>query len=588
MRDGSLNAEEILEKIDIVDIVSDYLKLKKSGRNLKALCPFHSEKTPSFFVNPEKQIFHCFGCGIGGNAIKFLMNIEKISFYEALKILAKRVGIEFSKKENIKENEEKKKILKINEYTANLYNGLIFSQMGKVALEYLYRRNLSDDHINRFMIGFAPKGNFLLNKIEQEKLNKDDFIIAGLIDEEGKEDTFKNRIILPIYNMKDEIIGFGARAIDDDMTPKYLNIRENFLFNKSNSLYGLNWAKESIKVKGFTIFVEGYFDVLKMHINGLCNSVAPMGTAITEMHLNIIKKITDKILLLFDSDDAGIRACMRNLENILRCGFEIKICMLPAGFDPDKFIDEYGIDSLCNFIENSYDFIDFALSVNSQIYDIKNPREKSIVVKEIVKLISNIPDEIERYEFLKKLSEKMDVKLEILENYLEKKINEEYEINLKKFDENSQILSAEGLIVKILTNDKRYWEKILEYKGQLPDRLEKIILTGENLLKRGLEVTPNLLIMELNDEEIVNFISSIVVKDNNIVPESKKDKIFNDCIRKLKEKKLLLEIENFKRKMNEKIEKGQNYNDELEEIQKLHIQLNQLKRSENGKKKEKS
>jgi DNA primase len=584
MNDGSLNVEELLEKVDIVDIVSDYIKLKKAGKNFKALCPFHTEKTPSFFVNPEKQIFHCFGCGIGGNVIKFLMNIEKISFYDALNIIARKAGVEISKKENIREDAESKKILKVNEYTANFYNKLIFSQYGKIALEYLYRRNLNEEHINKFMLGFAPKGNFLLNKIEEEKLNKEDFILAGLIDEEGKEDTFKNRIILPIYNMKNEIIGFGARTIDEEVLPKYLNIRENRLFNKSASLYGINWAKEFIKSSGFAIFVEGYFDVLKMHINGLCNSIAPMGTAITDLHLNMLKKLTDRILLLFDGDDAGIRACMRNLENILKNGFEIKICMLPSGFDPDKFIDEYGIESIRNFIEHSYDFIDFSISVNSQIYDIKSPKAKSIIVKEIVKLISCIPDEIERYEFLKKLSEKMDVKLEILEDYLKKKINEEYKINPLKIDRNNQILSAEGLLIEILLNDKRYWEKIFEYKGQLPDRIEKIILTGENLLKRGIEITPNLLIMEIDDNEITNFISSIGIKDDNTIPENKKERIFNDCIKKLKEKKLLVEIENLKKKMNEKIEKGQNYNEELKEIQKLHIQLNQLKRSKNGKK----
>jgi DNA primase len=586
MVDGSLNVEELLEKVDIVDIVSDYVKLKKSGKNFKALCPFHSEKTPSFFVNPEKQIFHCFGCGIGGNAIKFLMNIEKISFYEALNIIAKKVGIEISRKENIEESAEKKKIFKINEYTANIYNKILFSQYGKIALEYLYKRNLTDEYINKFMIGFAPQGNFLLNKIEEEKLNKEDFIVAGLIDEKGEEDTFKNRIILPIYNMKNEIIGFGARAIDEGILPKYLNIRENILFNKSSSLYGINWAKEFIKSKGFVIFVEGYFDVLKMHINGLCNSVAPMGTAITDLHLNILKKLTDKILLLFDGDDAGVRACMRNLENILKNGFEIKICMLPAGFDPDKFIDEYGIEALGNFIEHSsYDFVDFAISVNSQIYDVKSPKEKSIVIKDIVKLISNIPDEIERYEFLKKLSEKMEIKLEILEDYLEKIITEESnKINLMNFEQKNQFLSAEELLIEILLNDKRYWEKIFEYKGQLTDNIEKIISTGENLLKRGIEITPNFLIMELDENEIVNLISSIAVKDNHTITENKKEKIFNDCIKKLREKKLLLEIENLKKKMNEKIEKGQNYNEELEEIQKLHIQLNQLKRSENGKK----
>ncbi|MCS7180676.1 MAG: DNA primase, partial [bacterium] len=399
----------------------------------------------------DKQVFHCFGCGIGGNAIKFLMNIEKISFYEALKLLSKKVGIEIPKKEKFKENELKKKILKANDYAVNLYKRTLFSSQGKRALEYLYQRNIDDLQINKFALGFAPSNNFLISKIEEENLNKEDFILASLLNENGTEDTFKNRIVFPIYNIKNEIIGFGGRTIDEEVMPKYLNIRENPIFNKSACLYGINWGKEIIKSRGFVILVEGYFDVLKMHINGIENTIAPMGTAITEFHLNLLKRLTDKILLLFDGDDPGIRACLRNLDTILKNGFEIKICMLPAGFDPDKFIDEYGAKSLISFIEKAQDFVDFSIYINSQIYDLKNPKEKSIVIKETLKLISKVPDEIERYEFLKKLSEKMEVKIEILENYmkemLEKSIETEYQDNIKK-DVQTSHFSAEKFLIE--------------------------------------------------------------------------------------------------------------------------------------------
>ncbi|MCM8818574.1 MAG: DNA primase [Candidatus Omnitrophica bacterium] len=577
---GNVSVEEILEKIDIVEIVSEYVKLKKSGSSYKALCPFHPEKTPSFFIHPEKQIFHCFGCGIGGNAIKFLMNIEKISFYDALKILANKADIELSKKADIKESEEKKKAKKANEYAANLYNKVLFSQYGKRALEYLYQRDIRDEHINKFLIGFAPSNNYLLNKIEEERLNKDEFVLAALLDEDGKEDIFKNRIVFPIYNIREEIIGFGGRTIDDQILPKYLNTRENILFNKSASLYGINWAKESIKSKGFIILTEGYFDVLKMHINGLTNTVAPMGTAITDLHLNILRKLTDRILLLFDGDDAGIRACLRNLEPILKKGFEAKICMLPAGFDPDKFIDEYGVSSLNNFIEKSQNFIDFAISINSQLYDMKNSRARAIVIKEVLKLISYISDEIEKYEFLKELAEKMDIKIEILDKYLEEIKDENLsEKNKERFYTklNEPQMDAEKFLFEIAFCDKKYWEKLSQYKGQLTERIEEIIMAGENLLKKGFEITPSFLINEFEDEGIVNFISSIAIKDNNEIPEDKKEKIFNDCLKKVKQKRLLSEIENCKKKMKEKMENGDDYEEELKKMQKLLYQLKKEK-----------
>ncbi|MCM8772716.1 MAG: DNA primase [Candidatus Omnitrophica bacterium] len=564
--------EEILEKVDIVEVVSEYVKLKKCGKSYKSLCPFHPEKTPSFFVHPEKQIFHCFGCGIGGNVIKFLMNIEKISFYEALKLLANKIGIEITKPDDLKESPERKRILKTNEYVANLYNKLLFSNVGKRALEYLYSRNLTEEDINRFLLGFAPSNNFLLKHIEEEGLNKEDFILAALINEEGNEDTFKNRIIFPIFNIKNEIIGFGGRTIEEDVMPKYLNIRENFLFNKSAVLYGINWAKEGIKNKGFVILTEGYFDVLKMYINGFINSVAPMGTAITDLHLNILKKLTERILLLFDGDDAGIRGCLRNLENILKKGFETKICMLPSGFDPDKFLDEYGSSSLQNFMEKAQDFVDFSISINSQIYNPENPKEKAIIVKETIKLISNIPDEIEKYEYLKKLSSKMDIKIEILEETL-KKIAEESLIEEEKYLPPYDFqTNEENLLLEIALEDEKYMERLFEYKGKLTERLEKIIQAGENLMRRGLKINPSLLINECEDGEISNFISSVAIKEIEI-SDHKKEKIFNDCLKKIRRRRLLEEIENYKKKMNEKIERGEDYKEELEKMQKLLYQL---------------
>lgn len=572
---AEISIEELLERVNIVEIVSEYVNLKKSGKNYKSLCPFHPEKTPSFFVSEEKQIFHCFGCGIGGNAIRFLMYMERIPFQEALEILAKKVGFEITKNRvSPEENIEKKKILKANEYALNLYKKTLYSPIGRRALEYLYQRNLSDEDIERFSIGYAPSNNYLLNKINEEKLDKEDFVQASLLDENGLEDVFKNRIIFPIYNIKNEIIGFGGRTLDDEVMPKYLNIRENIVFNKSSCLFGINWAKEKIKESGYVIFVEGYFDVLKMQMSGYINTVAPMGTSISELHLRILKKLTDKVLLIFDGDDAGIRGCLRNLESILRNGFVAKICMLPAGFDPDKFIDEYGISSLSRFIEKSEDFLDFSFSVYSQLYDIKNPREKSTVIRDILKLIVNIPDEIERYEYLKRVAEKMDIKMEFLESILEdikeKRFYESYNTTKVNFN-NSSV--HEKLLLEIALNDKKYWEKLVENKNRLTEKMEKIIENSKKLIEKNIKITPSLLIGFCEDEEISSFISSIAVKDEIEISEEKKEKIFKDCLKNVYRKKLLSEIEKWKKVVSQKIEKGENYKEELNKIQELLFEL---------------
>jgi len=568
---GYISQEEIVrisEKADIVEIVSRYVNLKKSGKHYKGLCPFHSEKTPSFFVNPEKQIFHCFGCGIGGDVFKFLMKIENITFPEAVEKIGKEVGIEINFQKKKGANKEKDEIIKANEFAIKKYSELIFSSQGKIA----FGRNFDESSIKIFSLGYAPyEKSFLVKKVEAEGLNKEIFIKGGLISNDGEKDVFRNRIMFPIMNWNGDIIGFGGRAIEDNIMPKYLNTKENLIFNKSRSLYGLYWAKDSIKEKNYAIVVEGYFDVLKLFINDIKNVVAPMGTALTEGHLNILKRYTDRILLVFDSDSAGINASIRNLENILKNNFEVKLCPLPTGFDPDKFIDEFGSEPFLKMLNNSQNFIDFMINVESKNFDIDSPRGKSLFVKEISKLVSAIPDEIERNEYVKYLSEKTNVEKEIVKKYIDELMDsEQKEINYKPEKKDIKT-NAEIYLLKILLNNKEYIKEVIENKEELTERIKKVVDVVEKLLKKNIKLSISNLIASIDDEQLVNLISNLSIEEEHSFSSEKRRRVFDDCMRRVKEMALREKLKKMKREI---ATRGKEYSEkELEEIQTILYQL---------------
>ncbi|MCX8082426.1 MAG: DNA primase [bacterium] len=571
---SSAQLEEIISKIDIVDIISEYLTLKKTGRNFKALCPFHQEKTPSFIVNPEKQIFHCFGCGAGGNVIRFLMKIDNISFPQAVAIAAKKAGVKISVSEYT-EDIKTDKIFKANEFASNCYKEALFSSKGSDAMNYLINRNLTEKDIKSFHLGFAPGiKNYLVKKIEEKKLDKEPYINAGLINKDGI-DTFRNRIIFPIFDIQGRINGFGGRAMDDEQQPKYLNTGENAVFNKGRILYGIHQAKASIKEKQFVFLVEGYFDVIKLHINGIENVVAPMGTAITDEHLKFIKRFTERILLSFDSDEAGINASLRNLESILKMGFETKICLLPVNFDPDRFIDEYGIEAFKKVMGQAMDFIDFALNVISKKYDINTPKGKSSIAKEIVRFISLIPDEIERDEYIKNLSLKLNTNEKFLRGYLDNK-KEKFRNTVKEGEKKeSYYTSAENLLMEIILSDNKYWQEFLEWKGRLTKKLEAVALTSKELLNNKIDITPANLISYL-DEETGTWLSGTFMKTTIMERKLEKDKkqqIFQDCLKKIHKYCLSIELEETKKKITEKKELGIPYYNEMETIQNILFEL---------------
>ncbi|HOL21376.1 MAG TPA: DNA primase [bacterium] len=573
---SSTQLEEIISKIDIVEVISEYLKLKKTGRNFKALCPFHQEKTPSFIVNPEKQIFHCFGCGEGGNVIRFLMKMDNISFPKAVALAAKKAGVKITLSES-NDDVKEDKIFKANEFASECYKEILFSSQGNRAMDYLTGRNLTEKDIKNFHLGFAPGvKNYLVKKILEKKLDKEPFINAGLINRDGEADTFRNRIIFPIFDIQGRITGFGGRAMDDEQQPKYLNTGENEVFSKGKLLYGIYQAKTSIKENQFVFLVEGYFDVIKLHINGITNTVAPMGTALTDEHLRFLKRFTEKILLAFDSDEAGINASLRNLESILKMGFETKVCLLPVNFDPDRFIDEYGIEPFKKLMGQAMDFLDFALNIGSMKYDINTPRGKSSVAKEIAGLISLIPDEIERFEYVKSLSTKLNLDENILRRYIDsKKQSSKNEILRQEVKKEPPYSYAENLLMEIILSEDAYWQQFLEWNGRLTKKLEAVAITSRELLNNNVEITPANLINHL-DEETGMWLSGAFMKatlTEKKLEKEKKLQIFQDCLKKIHKYCLSLELEETKKKITEKKEMGISYYQEMEIIQNLLFEL---------------
>ena len=304
MRFSSDLLEEIRNRCDIVDIISDYVHLKPAGKGFKGLCPFHGEKTPSFMVSPEKQLFHCFGCGEGGNVFNFLMKYEKISFFEAVKMLAKKSGVSLpvdEEKENIL-NKQKERLYKLNNLTANYYRECLFkSNQGKKIINYLKKRGINDTSVEKYRLGYAPYGwDTLANFLKKRGYSYEELIKARIINKskiEGKYiDYFRDRIIFPIFNLSGRVIGFGGRVLDDSL-PKYINSPETLVYNKGSNLYSLNFAREDIRKKDFLIIVEGYTDVLITQQNGFNNVAASLGTALTTKQIDLIKRFTDTVLI---------------------------------------------------------------------------------------------------------------------------------------------------------------------------------------------------------------------------------------------------------------------------------------------------
>ncbi len=404
--------EEVRSRNDIVDVISEYAGLKKAGNSYKCCCPFHSEKTPSFTVSREKQMYHCFGCGAGGNVYTFIMKYENYTFPEAIEYLAKRAGITLPEQEMSPEDKKKysrkQQMFEINKCAAAYFHFLLTqTQRGKLGLEYYKKRGFTDETINRFGLGYSDIYRDDLYKYLKKKGFSDSLMRdAGLVEfdeRNGPHDKFWNRVMVPITDINGKVIAFGGRVLGD-AKPKYLNTKETDIFNKSRNLFAMNIARHS-KRSG-VILCEGYMDVIAMHQAGFDNAIASLGTAFTEGQANLIKRYTSNVYLAYDSDLAGTNAAMKAISILRSLDMSQKVIDLQPYKDPDEFIKNLGSDAYDERVHNAITGRIFEIDHIIQNYDMNNPEEKTGFMKEAARILAGIEDSTERYNYIETVASK--------------------------------------------------------------------------------------------------------------------------------------------------------------------------------------
>ena len=509
-----LTIDNIFEASKIEEVVQDFISLKKRGANLIGKCPFHDEKTPSFTVSPSKNIFKCFGCGKGGNPVNFIMEHEKLSYPQALEYLAQKYNIIIEKLElssdQKKKLEEKEGLYIINNLASKFYKkSLLNSKEGKLlALSYLYSRGFNYEIIDKFDIGFCfnKKENFY-NYAENLKYSKKLILNSGLCFKKNNKiiERFVNRIIFPIHSLSGRVLGFGGRILKQDKNlAKYINSSENEIYIKSKILYGIYQSKSEIIKHNNCFIVEGYTDVLSLHQNGIKNTVASSGTALTEGQIKLISRFTNNITLLFDGDEAGIKASLRGVNLILKNGLNLKVVNFPKGEDPDSFAKNHGAFMLQSFLsENEKDFIDFRLNIISD-KDKRDPIKRSNLIKELSLSISLISDPITRAVYSQDLSKK----LEISESLINSNIN-----SIIKPNNRLKVISSE----KILLNKDIYESQLIKYMIKYSNENIIVFSSGKNT--------------EINIiEYIKNSLSEKIEKNESWIKNKLLKKIFNEIL----------------------------------------------------------
>lgn len=411
--------EEVRTRNDIVEVISGYVRLQKKGSNYFGLCPFHNEKSPSFSVSPGKQMYYCFGCGAGGNVITFLMEYENQTFPEAVRTLAQRAGIALPEADDSKEarqaDSRRAKLLEINKEAAKYFYYQLRTERGSVGMEYLRKRELSDETMNHFGLGYANKySNDLIQYLKSKGYSEDLIWDAGLcnVDEKhGMYDKFWNRVMFPIQDINHRVIGFGGRVMGDGK-PKYLNSPETEIFDKSRNLYGLNFARTSRK--GNVILCEGYMDVIAMHQAGFTQAVASLGTAFTSGQASLLRRYANEILLSYDSDGAGVNAALRAIGILKEAGMTGRVINLEPYKDPDEFIKALGGEEFQKRLDHAENSFFFELRQLQKNYDLSDPEQKTAFHREIARRLCTFSEEVERENYIEAVAQKYHISFENL------------------------------------------------------------------------------------------------------------------------------------------------------------------------------
>ena len=577
--------EEIRSRNDILDTISENILLKKSGQNYKGLCPFHSEKTPSFVVSPEKQIYHCFGCGAGGNIFKFIMEMEDLSFLDAIKILAAKCGVTlpaFKPGQTNAKSNERDVLLNINQKAQSYFILSLMSKGGEQAREYLNSRGLNDKKLLAdYSIGWATSGwTDTLHQLQnQEKFSKNDLSRAGLIKQKegaGKNnfyDRFRGRIIFPLQDIHGNLIAFAGRVIGES-EPKYLNSPETPLYIKGRHLFGFNRAKEAIRKQNKALIVEGYFDQMRAHQNGIRNTVATCGTALTLEQANLLKNHTKRATLIFDSDSAGQAATKKGFEVLLKQGMSVDVLSLPSGHDPDSFIYQFGPEKFLEKLKNAKPFVETFIDDIIADGDLTTPMGKVAVVNQVLPILMNVKNTIERTEWISILTERAKIEDQALLNELKNAIKQDKTIvsdPLQK-DGHQNKKNVELYLVRLMFSDKELALKIKE-KVKIEDFIDPdlrlIVGSCYRLLAEGCELKVDFIMNQIDEPNIRNLLSEIGVTS---IPFDNPKQTVRDCINAINKKAHAQQVEELKIQRNAALVAG-----ESERSQKIQNKLEELR-----------
>ena len=600
MNDIKDKIEEIKSRSDIVKVISDYIKVQQSGANYKGLCPFHGEKTPSFYINTSKQIYKCFGCGEGGDVINFIMKIENLEFMDAVKLLAKDCGVEINTNmdEQSKIRMEKiKKFQDLNTEAARYYFSNLTKQKN-YGYEYLRKRGLDDKIIKKFGLGYAPKAwTNLMDYLIDKGYDKETLVECGLVTykKDGNKyyDRFINRVIFPIFDYRGNVIGFGGRVLDDSL-PKYLNSPDTLAFNKKYNLYGLNFARKNISDRTM-ILVEGYMDLISLYQYGVRNVCATLGTALTLEQGNLLKRYVDTVIISYDSDDAGVKATLRAIDILTSSGINVKILDLKDVKDPDEFIRKYGLSEYQRSIKEAIHYIRYKIIKCKKNYDISKDEERLKFTKESSKIIKTLKSPVDIDYYINFLSSESKISVESLKqeiygkNY-KPKYNEKYknDRNIKR-DENAykrpKIINngnelIEKTLIRVLLESKEVRKllglKLDEDNFILKENKEilKFIIKNEELDKITIDKLKSLNL----SEEYLNNLYSLKLENINL----NDDKSIEEIIKKVKRNKLQNDIDNLLKKQKElesnKINDNSNAKEVDVQVMEIAIKIVELRK----------
>lgn len=558
--------DEIIQDVrssnDIVDIVSETVRLKRQGHNFIGLCPFHNEKTPSFTVSQDKQIFRCFGCGEGGNVFSFIMKRDNLSFPDAIKTLAKRAGIAIPETEDPRaaaENKRRKRFYEINELAANFYHYILLNhKSAEEARAYLKSRQIKPETAENFQLGYAlPSWDALSQFLQKKGCHMAELEQAGLVvarnNGSGYYDRFRNRIIFPIKDLSGQVVGFGGRVMDDSQ-PKYLNSPETPLFNKGTLLYGLNRAVEGIRRDEKVIIVEGYMDVIACHQAGITNAVASLGTALTKEQGKLLLRHTRDMTIAYDSDTAGVNAALRGWQVLDELGSRVKVVKLPDGKDPDEFIRNNGLDKFMKVLdENALSLPDYLAERAMEKYDIYTLEGKFKIASEVIPSIKNMSNEIEKEDAVLRLAQRLHISPDAIITEVKKSepnkrnswikpdknaVNRDNKSNSglsKKTETLDARAKAEKNIISLIIDDPKLLNKLNEEIG-LNFTVNQEYLNIINILDRvtaqEINYTPAALFDMTQDQATLDTIKGMAVSR---IPSTDKEKLFNDCIKVIRD-----------------------------------------------------